>query len=174
MYQAHQRVVLHEKIQTWEDIWGVYMPGLCQHLSNALGKEEDMHPEEVRLWLPSALTPSQAALVCVLGLAEIEDKLRTAQCHDALKYLHQILRVKTCMVQFKNKNVQGQRKGLRSSTAISHINLKACHLVGKYCRACAAKVALVGEGRWGEVLRPLNDGDVCAYMDPNRRKTQVG
>jgi len=151
-------------------IRGVYVPGLWQYLSKTQDEEEDTFPEEIKLWLPSALTPSRAAIACVPGLTEIEDKLRTAHCYDTLESLRHTLRIKTRMVQFKNKNIQGQREGLRSTSVIDWINLKARCLVEKYRRARAAKLALVGEGRWCEVLKPLADGDVRAYTDRNQKK----
>jgi hypothetical protein len=119
------------------------------------------------------LTPSRAVIACVPGLTEIEDKLRTTHCYDTLESLRHTLRVKTRMVQFKNKNIRGQRKDLRSTSVIDRVNLKARRLVEKYRRARAAKLALVGEGRWCEVLKPLADGDVRAYTDLNRKK-QLG
>jgi hypothetical protein len=169
---SEKRAALREKIRTWEGIRGVYMPGLQQCLLESLA--EDTHPEEIKLWLPSALPPVHAVIACVPALPEIEDKLRTAHCCDALESLRHILRVKTRMVQFKNKNIRGQREGLRSTSVIDRVNLKARHMTEKYRRARAAKLALVGEGRWCEVLKPLADGDVRAYTDPNRIRMRTG
>lgn len=113
-----KRTALREKIRSWEDVRGIYMPSLRKYVSETMGGEEDTLPEEIKLWLPSALTPSLAAVTCAPGLTEIEDKFRTAHCYDALESLRHILRVKTRMVLFKNKNIRGQREGLRSTAVI--------------------------------------------------------
>ena len=167
---SEKRGALREKLRTWEGVREVYMPGLRQCLSESSGEvHEEEHPEEVKLWLPSVLPPAHAVAARVSGLIEIEDKLRTARCYDALESLRHILRIKARMVQFKNKNIRGQREGLRSTAVIDRMNLKARRMIEKYRRARAAKLALVGEGRWCEVLKLLADSDVRAYTDPNRR-----
>jgi hypothetical protein len=102
---SEKRAAPQQRIRSWEDIRSVYVPGLRQYLSETLGEEEDTFPEEIELWLPSALIPSPAAITCVPGLTKIEDRLRTAHCYDTLESLCHILQVKTRMVQFKNKNI---------------------------------------------------------------------
>lgn len=67
--------------------------------------DANTHPEDVPLWLPSSLPNSRLHNVCTPLLPEMEHKLRTAQCHDALEGLRHVLCVKTRMVLFKNKNI---------------------------------------------------------------------
>ena len=51
----------------------------------------------------------ERARVCSPGLAQIEERLHCGQCQDPLENVCQILRLKSCMVEFKNKHVHGQR-----------------------------------------------------------------
>lgn len=103
------------------------MPGLLQHRTNLEQASSQQHINEpvpqiaaegVLLWLPSHLPPSLQRSICIAGLPEIEERLRTAQCHGALETLRKALRLKTHMVSFRNKNSRGQRKGLRSRVLI--------------------------------------------------------
>lgn len=55
-----QRDVLHDKIQGWEQMRAIYIPGLLQLLSEQginpyAAWEADPNPEDVKLWLPSDL-----------------------------------------------------------------------------------------------------------------------
>ena len=85
-----------------------------------------------------------------------------------------MLKIKTCMVAFKNKNVRGQRQSTRSRTIIDRVHERARHAAEKYCAARAAKLELSGLGDWQNVLRVLNDSDVCGYQDPDRLKIRTG
>ncbi|KAJ7797205.1 hypothetical protein B0H14DRAFT_3494018 [Mycena olivaceomarginata] len=62
------RIALHRKLRTFECLQTVFMPGA----------------EDVKLWLPSAMGAEMRRLVCKRGVAEVEAKLRRAQCVDAL------------------------------------------------------------------------------------------
>lgn len=62
------------------------MPGLQLYKSN-IGEEDGstLHPEDTNLWLPSKLPKEARQRVCVQDLSTIEERLRTAQCYDALE-----------------------------------------------------------------------------------------
>ena len=130
--------------------------------------------EDAQLWLPSALTSSARARVCQRGLAEIEDRLRTAQCTDSLRKIQQVLRVKSRMIHFKNKNVRGQRDGTRSRAVIDRIHLRARNAADRYRAARRTKLALVGPGSWEESFRILEDKDIRGYQDPDRLRPKTG
>ncbi len=75
----------------------IYMPGLIQYLSD-IGKSDrlslndtDQNPEEIKLWLPSDVPTDYRPSVCMEGLPSMEDRLHTAQCHDALQGIHHTL-----------------------------------------------------------------------------------
>lgn len=74
------------------------------------------------------------------------------------------------MIQFKNKNLRGQRAGTRSRAVIDRVHERARVAADKYQIARRAKLALSGTGDWEKTLRLLEDGDVRSYQDPDRLK----
>lgn len=95
----------------------------------------------------------------------LEDKLWTAQCQDSLEGLRNVIRLKTRMVQFKNKQVRGQREGTRSRTLIDRVHNRARGFAEKYRAARQAKLQLVGSGIWEQSLRVLLDSDIRSYSE---------
>lgn len=156
------------------------MPGLLQyrHNLNNVPTPNSSPPsensEDMELWLPSRLPTSHREQVCSASLPAYEEKLRTAQCYDALDTLRHVLRIKTRMVQFKNKNLRGQRAGTCSRAVIDRVHEQARVAADKYRVARKAKLALSGPGEWETPLRILEDGDVHSFQDPNRLKPRQG
>ena len=151
------------------------MPGLQLHQKGENASASvHCNPEDTPLSLPSSLPPDRISVVCYPGLPSIEEKLRTAQCYDALEGLRHILRLKTRMVNFKNKNSRGQREGLRSHAIIDRVHARARKTTEKYRAARAAKLKLSGPGEWEKVLRLLHDADVRSYSDPDRLRPKQG
>ncbi|KAF9471153.1 hypothetical protein BDN70DRAFT_783782, partial [Pholiota conissans] len=173
-----QRNILRSRLRSWEQLQAIYMPGLLQYRISAelsgTSTPSDRHPESVELWLPSSIPNEHRTHVCIADLPNVEEQLRTAQCRDALDAIRHILRVKSRMVLFKNKNVRGQREGTRSRTIIDRVHERAKAAAAKYRAARRAKMALCGSGDWEEELRPLADGDIRAYQDPNRLRPRTG
>ena len=178
---TEQRNQLRSRIRTWEQVAAIYMPGLLQYRANLLPNARDgdgsppadavvlvpQHPEDARLWFPSQLPDAVRSLVCVEKLPEIEAKLRTAQCFDALDSLPHILKIKTRLIKFKNKNIRGQCEGTRSHAIIDRVHEKARAAAAKYRAARSAKYLLSGPGSWENELRVLADSDIRGYQDPN-------
>ena len=86
--------ILHKRLYAWEEILPIYMPGLLQYC-NTLESERAAHrqsnstpttdhPEDAVIWLPSQIPNNICAHICTVGLAEIEEKIRTAHCYDNL------------------------------------------------------------------------------------------
>jgi hypothetical protein len=57
-----------------------------------------------------------------------------------------VIRLKTCMIQFKNKNIQGQREGTCLQTLIECVHSCAYNWTEKYHAAREAKYQLLGGG----------------------------
>lgn len=154
------------------------MPGLLQYLNdmatNNPSTHELSHPEKATVWLPSHLPFDIRHRICIVKLPEIEDKLRTAHCFDALQTLRHTLRVKSRLVKFKNQNVRGQREGLRSRAIIDRVHEKARAAAERYRASRAAKLRLSGPGPWERELQPLADADIRGYQDPNRLHRRKG
>ncbi|PPR04026.1 hypothetical protein CVT26_001447 [Gymnopilus dilepis] len=165
--------------RAWEKLLPIYMPGLSLYQAQLAKEDPQAHTpsskaEDAIIWLPSLIPTSRRPQVCLDGLAEIEERFRDAQCKDSLSKLRRILRVKSRMIHFKNKNIRGQRDGTRSRSVIDRVHLKARNAADCY-RACrAAKLALVGHGKWEETFRELNNSDIRGYQDPDRLKPRVG
>lgn len=176
---TEQRNVLRTKLRYWQRVQPIYMPGLlglqAELVASLPTMSKDSHqPEHVPLWLPSSLTPEMRRIACGVNIEAYEEKLRTAQCHDLLEKIRHLLRVKTRMVQFKNKNIRGQVAGTRSRTVINRVQDRARYLSQHYRIARAAKLALSGPGDWEKNLRELNDSDVRSYQDPDRLQKRKG
>ncbi|PPQ83667.1 hypothetical protein CVT26_000898 [Gymnopilus dilepis] len=176
---TEQRNQLTARIRAWEQLVPIYMPGLLQYQAESRAAGVDVstvaeHAELNQLWLPSRLPPSHRPRVCIDGLPEIEDRLRTAQCHDALRAIRHILKIKTRLVKFKNKNMRGQREGTRSRAVIDRVHEKARIGADKYRASRAAKLSLVGPGQWEQELQVLKDEDVRGYQDPDKLRQFQG
>ena len=66
------------------------------------------------------------------GLPDIEVRLCEAQAYDALDKVCNMLKVKSCMVEFKNRNARGQQEGLKSRSMIDSIHKKAHMAAERY------------------------------------------
>ncbi|PPR05742.1 hypothetical protein CVT26_008495 [Gymnopilus dilepis] len=175
---AEERGALRKEIEKWRRIQAIYMPGLLQHLSdleraNPGSTEDGDKAEEMRLWLPSSIPKADRENVCIPQLAMAEERLRTAQCLNSLSSIRATLRLKSRMVQFKNKNIRGQRSGTRSRELINRVHNRARKYAARYRAARAAKLALSGPGSWETTLQPLQDSDVRSYQDPERLKPRT-
>ena len=126
----------------------------------------------MRLWLPSSLPLIDRQRICTPGLAESEDKLRTAHCNDSLAGIRNTLRLKSRMVHFKNKNVRGQRGGTRSREIIDRVHNRTRQFAARYRAARAAKLRLSGPGIWEKTLCELHDSDIRSYQDPEHVKAK--
>ena len=76
-----------------------------------------------------------------------------------------MIRAKTHLVQFRNKNVCGQRPNTRAVDAISRLDDKLSLAIGKYRRACTTLLALWGSGEWEIGLKILCDEDIRSPGD---------
>lgn len=173
-----QRKVLRERIQAWEAVRAVYMPGLLQ-IQMDLGVNptaiwsSSPNPEEVELYLPSGIPSDRRSSSCVQNLPKMELQLRTAQCISSLQGLRQTLRVKTRMVYFKNKNIRGQREGTRSRSIIDRVHKRAIRFVQKYRAARRAKLNLEGPGGWEITYQELRNDDIRGFASAKPKKKGV-
>ena len=172
--------MLHNRIKAWEQLCPIYMPGLLQYQTTSTisahspAAPSTDKPEETIIWLPSQIPSEKRPTVCKKGLDIVEDKLHLAQCQDALDGVRHILKIKTRMIAFKNKNVRGQCDGTCSRAVIDRVHERAKNMAQKYRAARAAKMELAGPGPWEKKFRELKDEDVRGYQDANRLKPRVG
>ena len=161
------RNTLRVRIRSWQEIHPIYMPGLCLYQSKVSNPVSSHQAEDIKLWLPSDIPFQDRDRVCVENLANMEARLRTAQCSDALNNIRHVLKLKSRMVAFKNKNVRGQKDGTRSRAVIDRVHERARAAAEKYRVARKAKLSLEGPGPWESEFRILEDGDIRSYQDPN-------
>ncbi|KAF9543143.1 hypothetical protein CPC08DRAFT_649982 [Agrocybe pediades] len=169
------------RIRAWEQVLPIYMPGIVQYKADLLSQQpvtpapKSIHPEDEDLWLPSKIgCPTRRQAISVDGLSSIEESLRDAQLQDALEAVRRILRLKSRMILFKNRNIRGQRDGTKSNAMIDRVHDRARAAVEKYREARTAKLALAGSGNWQNTYRALLDSDVRAYQDPNQLRERTG
>ncbi|KAF8156246.1 hypothetical protein BJ912DRAFT_1070627 [Pholiota molesta] len=172
---TEQRNALISRIRAWEQLLPIYVPGLLQYHSDYPPSERrSSNPEDAAIWLPSRLPEPHRSRICVTGLPAIEERIRDAQLPDSLENVKRILKIKSRMIAFKNKNIRGQRDGTRSRAVIDRVHDRARYSAEKYREARTAKYALTGPGEWETKYRVLEDGDVRGYQDPNRLRQRVG
>jgi hypothetical protein len=114
----------------------------------ALGQRQNVpegeQPENVPLFLPSALTPAQRQLDGVKDLAAIEDSVRDVQCSSALERLRRQLHVKSRLLTYKKWQSRHQGANTRSRGIVERNETKIRLHSEKYQIAWAAKVRLAG------------------------------
>ncbi|KAF9472822.1 hypothetical protein BDN70DRAFT_818093, partial [Pholiota conissans] len=153
----------------------IYVPGLLQyHTDHPPSERKSSHPEDAPLWLPSRIDQPHRSKIFVAGLAAIEERMRDAQLPDSLENIKKILKIKSRLIAFKNKNIRGQRGGTRSREVIDRVHDRARYSAEKYRDARLAKYALAGPGEWEKAFRVLEDSDIRGYQDPNRLRQRVG
>ena len=139
---------LRGRLKAYELLLPIYVPGFLQyrmdHRDTVSFWPVSEHSEDATLWLPSTILTKFRLNICTPGLPLIEEKLRTAQCYDALDSICHILKLKTQMVEFKNWNMRGQQEGLRSQDIINRVHDHAVAAAEKYRTAQKAKLALSG------------------------------
>ncbi|KAI5823238.1 hypothetical protein K523DRAFT_255521, partial [Schizophyllum commune Tattone D] len=131
----------------------VYMPPAVALLESWEAEEgnADLPIEDRPLFPPSALSVADRA-ACIGGVAEVESRLRNAQCSSALDRIRELLLAKTRELRFKNSNVRHQGSNTRARTLIDGYDDKAKIFAKEYIDARAALLELRNEGseelRW--------------------------
>ena len=176
-----QRALLMKRMQAWELVRGIYVPGLLQYqVESGIGGprswDDSSNPEDIELFLPSQLPSNQCRAICAEGIPEVEVKYRLAQCEDALEELRHALRIKTRMIQFKNQNIRGQVHNTRSRALIDRVHQRALASTAKYraARAACQALDLFMPRGWDVRFPPLLDSDVRGYRDAEGRAAGPG
>ncbi|KAJ7149496.1 hypothetical protein C8R43DRAFT_887995 [Mycena crocata] len=150
-------------VATFRDLQRTYMPGAAQAIASA-DEECDADappptPEKIRLFMPSEMDDDGELRGCVVGLLEMESKLRMAQCTNALAKLRARLHAKRHLITFRNANVTGQNESGRARTLIGQVGERVEVCAKKYRHARQALIALNGEEE-GVRFRELRAADV--------------
>ncbi|KAH7903922.1 hypothetical protein BJ138DRAFT_1188251 [Hygrophoropsis aurantiaca] len=164
-----QRTTLASRIETWQSIQVLYMPGIahvrqmCPTRTNALVDDERVKKsEDIMLHLPSTLPISIRATGCVEGLLEKEKQLRLAEAEDTLGALRRQLLITTGVFNFKKTHISGtgQKPNTRARAMLTRLMDKARNHADRYRAARRALVALDPEGDWKAMLKVLHTEDI--------------
>ncbi|KAH9855406.1 hypothetical protein C2E23DRAFT_724163 [Lenzites betulinus] len=161
-----RRNALRRKLVKYRELQGVYMPQAMALIANNPACQSDVeHVEGVCLVLPSEIAPVQRGIVCPPRLCEMEERMREAQCRDALQDIRNQLHIIDHLFRYKKVNVRHQGANTRIRTDLSTQDVKKTRAAEKYRRARRAKLTLSGAGVWEEEFRQLEDKDIRAIVD---------
>ncbi|KAJ7687974.1 hypothetical protein B0H16DRAFT_1753198 [Mycena metata] len=137
-----------KKLRTYERLQESFMPGVAALKAEAEEGRDPDRPapkvEEMKLWLPSEMKAEVRRRVCRKGVAEVEGKVRAAQCTDALNDLRSRLHAQKHLITWRNSNSTGQRAATRSATLIGRVGDRISRVADKYRRAREALIELKG------------------------------
>ncbi|KAJ7468442.1 hypothetical protein B0H11DRAFT_2159494 [Mycena galericulata] len=106
-------------IQRFRTLQATYTPAALQALAKRPVAQDEV-PEDTPLMLPSALTPQERESGgCVVGLLEMEDLMRDAQCATALVHLRNQLHIKSRLVTYKRLHSRHQGANTRSRSIVA-------------------------------------------------------
>ncbi|KAJ7860857.1 hypothetical protein B0H14DRAFT_3445824 [Mycena olivaceomarginata] len=142
-----------------------YTPVAIVALGQRQNVPEGEQPENVPLFLPLALTPTQRQLDGVKELATIEDSVRDAQCSSALERLQHQLHVKSRLLTYKKWQSRHQGANTRSRGIVERNETKIRLHSEKYQMAWAAKVQLAGGDARGVGWQMLRKEDIRCMED---------
>ncbi|KAK7000623.1 CxC2 domain-containing protein [Favolaschia claudopus] len=147
------------KIAKFRTLQQIYMPGAAAVLERLEStRDPDLPPpkaEMVKVLMPSETTPNN----CIPGLADMEVRLRAAQCHNSLDSLRSRLHAKRHLIGFRNANIIGQVQSTKARTLIEEIGERIESHANRYRRGREALVGLQVIDEYPE-LRVLNPEDV--------------
>ncbi|KAJ7740500.1 hypothetical protein B0H14DRAFT_2407539 [Mycena olivaceomarginata] len=143
------RRALNRSIQRLRKLQATYTPAAIVALGCRENVLEDEQPENVPLFLPSALTPAARTVPGVDTLVVMEDMIRDAQCSTALERVRRALTAKSRLVTYKNLQSRHQGANTRARGIVERNETKIRLSSEKYQMAWAAKLRLAD----GDVTR---------------------
>ncbi|KAJ7225376.1 hypothetical protein GGX14DRAFT_386277 [Mycena pura] len=166
-----QRISLVKKVQKFEKLADIFMPGVTALREQEEERRDSELPppkaEDLKLWLPSNLTDDQRRSACQRSLAEAEAKLRRGQCADAIAQLRTRIHAQLHLIYFRNTNSVGQKGSTRSATLIERIGGRISASAEKYRNARAALTKLKG-ANYAPEFRELLATDVTSKPPVDR------
>ncbi|KAJ7687061.1 hypothetical protein B0H14DRAFT_2654047 [Mycena olivaceomarginata] len=159
------------KITRFQALQRVYMPGAMDAITMA-EEEHDSDgpppkPEHIKLWMPSEMVadgPDDMLRGCVMGMLNMEARLRVAQCENSLVGLRSRLHAKRFLIDDRNANVTGQVASTKARVLIAQIGERVDAQAKWYQQGRAALVALKASAAY-PYLRVLAPGDVTLDGD---------
>jgi len=140
----------------------LYMPGVIPDIDAVDPVLLADHPENVALYLPSALPSSLREAYCVNGLPRIEYRLRCAQATDSLNDIRRFRRL-IRIIAAKTQSHIATTQRTRSTSLFDKAKTKLARAVSTYraSRKAISNLAPNEEfGRWKKVFLKLEDCDI--------------
>jgi hypothetical protein len=143
-----RRLAMIGKMRKLRNLQNIFTPGAITALErDEAARDPDAAPipiEKVKLYLPSELTGSDLRYGCQRGVAEMEARLRVAQCDDALANIRSRLHAKRFLISFRDCNITGQIRATKSRTLIQQVGERVTASSQKYTQARNALIQLEG------------------------------
>ncbi|KAJ7787842.1 hypothetical protein B0H14DRAFT_3505052 [Mycena olivaceomarginata] len=160
-----RRIALLKRIHKFRQIQNMYMPALRSVLSASQKQmydgEGEQAAEATRLFMPSEIKDGHLRRrVCMVGVPDIEARMREGEASEALEDVRGGLRTRTMANRYKLRNYTGQGLLTRGQNILRVISLRIHSAKIRYQYARAALLALRGHGQWEERLHVLADDDV--------------
>ncbi|KAF7321647.1 CxC2 domain-containing protein [Mycena kentingensis (nom. inval.)] len=184
---------LEKGVSRFRTLQATYTPSALVHLAT-LNVDAESMPENIRLLLPSALPePIRGQDGCKPSVVKLEQRLRHAQCKDALVRLRSQLQIKQRLLIYKKRQSRHQGANTRSRNLIGRNESKIKRFTDRY-RACRSSLLTLegAESKEQELIDAgilveevvgregvLGDGDEDAVDDgmdelPSRSKAGTG
>ncbi|KAJ7789264.1 hypothetical protein B0H14DRAFT_3503214 [Mycena olivaceomarginata] len=159
------------KITRFRALQMVYMPGAMDAITTA-EEERDSDgpppkPEHIKLWMLSEMVADGLDNMlhsCIMGMLNMEARLRVAQCENSPVGLHSRLHAKRFLIDDRNANITGQVTSTKARVLIAQIGEWVDAQAKWYQQGRAALVALKGSAAY-PYLRVLAPGDVTLDGD---------
>ncbi|KAF7335028.1 CxC2 domain-containing protein [Mycena venus] len=136
------RLAFMVKLKKFRDLQALYTPAAVRMIQGEeTTRDPDLpapNPEHIKLWLPSELPPAERA-----GSGST---LCEGQAENALVAIRGRLHSKRFLINFRNKNLTGQKKTMRAHTILGQLTERIEVAARKYRDARAALDSLKGGG----------------------------
>ncbi|KAJ7029947.1 hypothetical protein C8F04DRAFT_1264290 [Mycena alexandri] len=165
---------LNQSIQRLRTLQATYTPGAIVALGARENVPNNEQPEQLPLFLPSALSTAQRNVEPLKRLAWIEDQLRDGQCTTALVRLRNQLHMKSRLLTYKRIQSRNQGANTRSRTIVSRNESKIRLHSEKYQMAWAAKCQLANGDRSKVGFQVLRKEDIRCMEDAEELLRDAG
>lgn len=143
-----RRANFFSKLTAFRKLQEHYMPAAIQIIKRTEDARDPESPpvaaEDIAILMPSSIPPDVLAAGCASELADIESKLREAQCYDSLALVRQRLHAKRYLINYRNGNSVGQKQMTKSRSLIAAVGERIQTAARKYRRARQALIGLRG------------------------------
>ncbi|KAJ7873906.1 hypothetical protein B0H14DRAFT_2343923 [Mycena olivaceomarginata] len=165
------------KLRKFRELQAVYTPGAVRMMQKEeISRNPDLpapSPEHIKLWLPSELPPAErTGSGCQRNVIDMEVTLREGQAENVLVSIRGRLHCKHFLINFKNKNLTGQKKTTRAHTIIAQLGARIELTTRKYRDARAALTSLRGE-EYAPHLKLLKASDITLEGEEARDSSEA-